>query len=257
MLVPLRRLTGSGKRLIGIVVLALVGSSLSFFVFAGTPNPVTSRSLIDFELNVPLASANITGPDIEAGTAIGIYIKAVYEFLVRAAAILAVMMFSYGGLLWLTAAGEKGRVGEAQKVMTNALIGLVLALGSYTILYAINPKLKDPSNVNPRLIAAKQVFLTSPKGVCCYAETQVLGAGGTPIISKMKHSSELSLDKCKDETKPGLGSGSVPRTVDIAFYCSKEHVTSTITNEALCWKVPDVTDIDSSVNCTAKTPIIP
>lgn len=168
---PLHRFTGRGHKLIAISVLALGGSLVSFFVFAAPgPNPVTSHSLIDFELNVPLASARITGSEIEAGTAIGIYIKAVYEFLVRAAAILAVMMFSYGGLLWLTAAGEKGRVGEAQKIMTNALIGLMLALGSYTILYAINPKLKDPSNVNPRLIAAKPVYMPSGQtnGACCY-----------------------------------------------------------------------------------------
>lgn len=69
------------------------------------------------------------------------YIAAVYQYLVGVATILAIVMIMYGGFRWITAAGDAGKIGEAKKTITGAIIGLLIALGSYTILNLINPDL--------------------------------------------------------------------------------------------------------------------
>ncbi len=86
------------------------------------------------KLNVPLAGLNeITG--------LQNYIAIIYKFLIGSAGILAGIMIVIAGFEWLTAAGDSGKIKHARERITKALIGLVLALGSYTILYTINPAL--------------------------------------------------------------------------------------------------------------------
>ena len=46
-----------------------------------------------------------------------------------------------GGFQYVTSAGDSGRIAKAKKRIVDALTGLLLALGSYTILYTINPDL--------------------------------------------------------------------------------------------------------------------
>jgi len=69
------------------------------------------------------------------------YISGAYTFLISIAGLLAAVMMVVGGFQYLTSAGDSGRIGAAKKRMTNALMGLVLAFGSYAILYALNPDL--------------------------------------------------------------------------------------------------------------------
>ena len=69
------------------------------------------------------------------------YIAAVYQYMVGVATILAITMMMYGGFRWIVAGGDAGKIGEAKKTITQAAIGLIIALGSYTILNLVNPNL--------------------------------------------------------------------------------------------------------------------
>jgi len=69
------------------------------------------------------------------------YIASLYQYLVGIATILATIMIMYGGFRWVTAAGSPDKIGEAKKTIVGAVIGLALALGSYTVLNLINPDL--------------------------------------------------------------------------------------------------------------------
>ena len=80
------------------------------------------------------------------------YIAAIYQYLVGAATILAIVMIMYGGFRWITAAGDAGKIGEAKKTIVGAVIGLILALGSYTILNLINPDLVSFKSLRLALI---------------------------------------------------------------------------------------------------------
>jgi len=63
------------------------------------------------------------------------------KFAVALAALLAVIMIMIAGVRWMTAMGNQGQLDSAKTMISNSLIGLILALGSYTILYSINPAL--------------------------------------------------------------------------------------------------------------------
>lgn len=45
----------------------------------------------------------------------------------------ALVMFVYGGIVWLTAAGNQDRASEAKKTLTWAAIGLIAIFSSYAI----------------------------------------------------------------------------------------------------------------------------
>ena len=70
---------------------------------------------------------------------IGTILSALYNFGVGIAGISAFIMFSFGGILYVTARDSTSQTGKARTYMTNALIGLLLIASSYIILYTINP----------------------------------------------------------------------------------------------------------------------
>lgn len=86
------------------------------------------------------------------GALLGKVINGFYNYMVWLAGILAVIVIMVAGFQWVTAAGNQSKIGEAKERITSAVIGLVLALGSYLLLYTINPKLieiQDLSELKP------------------------------------------------------------------------------------------------------------
>jgi len=71
------------------------------------------------------------------------YAVAVVKWLIGAVGILVMVVFSWAGILWLLARGDSGMVNQAQKLLRDGIAGLVLTLGSYLILWTINPNLAD------------------------------------------------------------------------------------------------------------------
>jgi TRAP-type C4-dicarboxylate transport system permease small subunit len=56
---------------------------------------------------------------------------------------MAALMMMIGGVQWMTTEGDKG---AAKRRIRNAVVGLMLILGSYILLYSINENL---TNLNP------------------------------------------------------------------------------------------------------------
>jgi len=50
---------------------------------------------------------------------------------------IALLMFVYGGIMWLTSGGDSGKVEAGRKAMVWAVIGLIVIFGSYAILLFI------------------------------------------------------------------------------------------------------------------------
>ncbi|MEK7103694.1 MAG: 3D domain-containing protein [Patescibacteria group bacterium] len=109
--------------------------------------PIESNSAIpDFKLQVPFSGyTTITPLTVQNGTVVATglatYLGQLYAWLITAVSIIAVVMLMVGGLIWLTSRGNSGQIGRAKKIISNALIGLVLSLSAYSILYIINPTL--------------------------------------------------------------------------------------------------------------------
>lgn len=101
---------------------------------------------------------DISIPGFTAGTSVEIngstianYIRGIFIIFIWSVGVLAVVMVIYGGIKWVAAAGNPGLIGDAKDVITNAIIGLVIALTSFLVLRLINPEFTNftPLSVNP------------------------------------------------------------------------------------------------------------
>ena len=90
-----------------------------------------------------LAQAKFPGleflTNIDIKSSIGDILAEIYRFSISLVGLAAMGMIMYGGVMYLTAGDNGGRVGKAKTIMGNAVFGLVLALISWLILNTINP----------------------------------------------------------------------------------------------------------------------
>jgi hypothetical protein len=104
---------------------------------------------INFRFNISLPGFPST--ILVDSTLLPSYISWIYKFIVGIAGLLAVFMITIGGLMWIFAGGNGSKIGKAREYIFGAIIGLLLAIFSYSILYIINPQLtanKFPAIMN-------------------------------------------------------------------------------------------------------------
>lgn len=103
-----------------------------------------------YQLEVPLGSTtSVTG--------FNEYIKIVYRFAVGLIALIALFLIVLGGIIWIIAAGNEQSITKAKTMIMSAIIGLLLALSSYIILYTINPKLIELESMQIPLIQLQEI----------------------------------------------------------------------------------------------------
>jgi len=97
---------------------------------------------------VPLAPLPIGegGASLTEVTNAGVYIKGAFNLAIGIAAALAIIMIIIGGIQYMGSESLGGK-SAGRKRINDAVLGLLLALGSYLILFTINPSLVD-FNVN-------------------------------------------------------------------------------------------------------------
>lgn len=140
---------------------------------AGVDSAEVAKSWIALQLPIP--SITITCTD-DADTEnksddvtkdyvkdLGAYIGGLYKYFVGVIGIIAAVMVFFGGLKWLTAGGNASRVKDAKDTIFAALIAILIAFGSYTLLYTINPKLVV---LNPPVLKVADTFLVSFDNFC-------------------------------------------------------------------------------------------
>lgn len=67
------------------------------------------------------------------------YISGVYKFVFVAITISALLMLTIGGFYYLASAGNQSTAGTAKKIITDAILGLIVAFVSWVILNTIDP----------------------------------------------------------------------------------------------------------------------
>lgn len=72
-----------------------------------------------------------------------------YNFALLISGVLAFGAVVYGGILYLTAAGNPSRQGEGREWIESALIGVLLLAGAYLILRVVNPAIVNINNALP------------------------------------------------------------------------------------------------------------
>jgi hypothetical protein len=122
---------------LAFAILAIVFFSIPSLTYAqATINETQSKGF------VPLSDANFnkifnvnpTG----SGTDLGTFFNSAFRVALSLGAILAVMRIAWGGYKYMTtdASGEKN---DAKEILTDVIIGMLLLLSIWLILYQINP----------------------------------------------------------------------------------------------------------------------
>lgn len=76
------------------------------------------------------------------GEGLAFYIAILWRSVVTLGGVAFLIFLIWGGIEWLTAGGDKGRVETAQKMISNAFIGLAILVGSYAIAFFIESAFK-------------------------------------------------------------------------------------------------------------------
>ncbi len=75
-------------------------------------------------------------------TGLAFYVAILWRSVVTLGGVAFIVFLIWGGIEWLTAGGDKGRIETAQKMISNALIGLTILIGSYAIAFFIQGAFK-------------------------------------------------------------------------------------------------------------------
>ncbi len=105
----------------------------------------------------PIALVSFTLPCVGDGINLGECISGIYTWSLTIVGLAAFLNIIYGGWLVVTAFGNTGKVGEATKRITNAVLGIVLLFSSYLILRTINPDLVGGTIKLPKITKEDQI----------------------------------------------------------------------------------------------------
>lgn len=90
------------------------------------------------------------------------YIRGVYEYAIILAGVLAMVMIIVSGFQWAASGGNSDAISGAKTRIGQAVTGLIIALGSYTLLATLNPALVNlvPLKINTIDAVNLDSFLT-------------------------------------------------------------------------------------------------
>jgi len=84
--------------------------------------------------------AGYTTSNADPSAIIGAVVGAVLNFL----GVIFLILMIYGGIMWMTAAGNDEQIGKARKIITAAIIGLIIVVSAYAITAFIGTRVINP-----------------------------------------------------------------------------------------------------------------
>jgi hypothetical protein len=72
---------------------------------------------------------------------LGDYLEGAYKYLLSISGFIAIIMVLFGGLQYVFSAGAPNQMKKGSDRIKHAMIGLILLIGTYMILYTVNPRL--------------------------------------------------------------------------------------------------------------------
>ncbi len=95
--------------------------------------------------------AKISGYNIEKGGDLTPLFIAIIQTGLGLLGTLFLILIMYGGFLWMTDRGNEEQVLKARKIITGAIIGLIIVLSSYAITFFVI-KIFASEVINPNII---------------------------------------------------------------------------------------------------------
>ena len=114
----------------------------------GPPQPSAPANPVTPNLNVDIPGLEFTPTEREKGKLVvnfvNEYFSGVFNFAIGFLALMSVLILAFAGVRWVTAAGDAAKIGEAKKMISGTVLGLLIAIGSFTLLALIDERLIDP-----------------------------------------------------------------------------------------------------------------
>lgn len=112
----------------------LVSASASFSAFGFLAKPVSAQ------ITNPALPENLGGDPVAAasGATFTGYIVTIWQALIFVGALLVLLFFIWGAIEWISAGGDQSKIGKARDKMTQAVIGMILLVGTFAIVGLIS-----------------------------------------------------------------------------------------------------------------------
>lgn len=98
---------------------------------------------------------SVIGCNTSGGAALAILMARLFRILMVLGGLAMLLFFAWGGINWITAGGDKGKVEEAKNRLSNAVIGMIALTATVAIALLLefvfgfnllNPTLPGPTN---------------------------------------------------------------------------------------------------------------
>ena len=125
------------------IVLTVIVFGIVVFFAAGHPSSAADLGVDKKIVNVdfPCPDGSFGLGDCQPNDSIPNYLNNIYKFAVGIAGLLALGMIVAGGVYYTISAGSSDKQKEAKDMITSAVLGVAMLLGSYLILKTINPQI--------------------------------------------------------------------------------------------------------------------
>jgi Type IV secretion system pilin len=111
---------------ISILAVLLAFLVLPYFVFAQSP------------LNALQNVGNSAGYQQANNTSVASIAGAIVAAILSLLGVIFIILIIYAGILWMTAQGDEPKLEKAKKIITNAIIGLIITIGVFGIYQLVN-----------------------------------------------------------------------------------------------------------------------
>ncbi len=155
----------------------------------------------DIKLQVPIPTTS--GGLLEKVSGFAEYLSVFYKFFMAALAVMAVVVIMWAGFKRILAAGRAEAIKDANEAFFSAIVGLVIALLSYSLLSLVNPKLVEIAELRIPKIKTK----TMSGNWCPIGTTETFGNDQKAAAScGNKYSHPQTGNECIGQSCPGIGS---------------------------------------------------
>ncbi|HNU95738.1 MAG TPA: L,D-transpeptidase family protein [Candidatus Paceibacterota bacterium] len=172
------------------------------------PNSTREDRPNGYKLLAPIGDFDFVSYDSKSDNFVGNYLSIIFKLAIGIISALAVIMLIVAGIQYM---GEDSIFGKtkAKNQMTNAILGLLIALGSYAILYTISPDLIGDKGLSIKKISIElpdsgddSVDPNCKEGGGAYGTLVAVNSNITGAVNKIKEgwkidSFEISSSKNK------------------------------------------------------------
>jgi len=141
---------------------------------------------------------------------LGEFMAAVYNYLILIAGVICVIRIIVGGALYAIPDTSGDSKSSGLKMIGHALVGLMIAVTSYTILYLFNPSLVEFKNLRVFFVRTenmnKYVALVQNDGSVLSSAPGTSGSAPTAIDSNFHHSKAASAGKLSNQNVKDIAS---------------------------------------------------